>query len=126
RLRHGRNWSRRQWAEARLAQRFSKRAPAEVSLALAQAAAESDQYINRYNIWIQHLIDDSGRRLFPPKLRLLSHWILRGQIKADYVAKESGLERQRMIQRVMERIITQSIPEAVIDNPRVDWNPFTN
>jgi len=126
RLRHGRNWSRRQWAEARLAQRFSKRVPAEVSLALAQAAAESDQYINRYNIWMHHLLDDSGRRLFPPKLRLLSHWNLRDQIKADYVAKENGLERQRMIQRVMERIITQSIPEAVIDNPRVDWNPFTN
>ena len=31
-----------------------------------------------------------------------------------------------MIQKVMERIVDQSIPEAVIDNPRVDWNPFTN
>jgi hypothetical protein len=26
----------------------------------------------------------------------------------------------------MERIVTQSIPQAVIDNPHVDWNPFTN
>src|SRR5581483_3928729 len=126
RLRHGRNWSRRQWAEARLAQRFSKRVPAEVSLALAQAAAESDQYVTRYNIWMHHLVDGHGRRLFPPKLRLLSHWNLRDQIKADYVARENGLQRQRIIQQVMERIVTQTIPQVVIDNPGVDWNPYSN
>ncbi len=126
RLNEGRNWTRRQWAEVRLAQRFSKRVPGEVSLALAQAAAESDQYITRYNIWMHHLLDNSGQRLFPPKLRLLSHWNLRDQIKADYVNKENGLARQRMIQLVMERIVTQTIPRAVIDNPGVDWNPYTN
>jgi hypothetical protein len=26
----------------------------------------------------------------------------------------------------MERIITQTIPRVVVDNPHVDWNPFTN
>jgi hypothetical protein len=26
----------------------------------------------------------------------------------------------------MERIVTQTIPKAVIDNPNVDWNPFAN
>jgi len=31
-----------------------------------------------------------------------------------------------MIQQVMERIITQSIPQVVIENPDVDWNPYTN
>ena len=41
RLEQGPQWSRREWAEVRLAQRFSKRVPGEVSLALAQAAAES-------------------------------------------------------------------------------------
>jgi hypothetical protein len=75
---------------------------------------------------MHHLVDDRGRRLFPPKLRLLSHWNLRDQIKADYAAKENALERQRMIQRVMERIVTQTIPQTVIDNPAVDWNPYTN
>ena len=30
------------------------------------------------------------------------------------------------MQQVMERIVTQTIPEAVVNNPHVDWNPFTN
>ena len=31
-----------------------------------------------------------------------------------------------MIQQVMERIVTQTIPAVVVNNPGVDWNPFTN
>ncbi len=126
RLTQGKHWSRRQWAEARLTQRFSKRIPAEVNLATAKAAAEADNYVIKYNIWLHHVLDREGRRLFPPKMRLLSHWGLRDQIKADYIDKESGLARQRTIQQVMERIITQTIPQVVIDNPHVDWDPFTN
>jgi hypothetical protein len=126
RLTEGEKWSRRQWAEARLAQRFSKRIPAEVNLAIAQASSEADRYIAEYNIWMHHLLDEKGRRLFPAGLRLLSHWNLRDQIKADYSADKDGLAKQRMIQQVMERIVTQSIPEVVVNNPSVDWNPFTN
>jgi hypothetical protein len=126
RLTHGENWSRRQWAETRLAQRFSKRIPAEVNQAISQAAAESARYIAEYNIWMHHLVDDKGNRLFPPKLRLLSHWNLRDEIKADYSDAQNGLAKQRMIQQVMERIVTQTIPAIVVNNPNVDWNPFTN
>src|SRR5262249_6640722 len=73
RIAQGANWTRRQWAEVRLAQRFSKRIPARVHLAIAQAAAEADTYISQYNIWMHHLVGNSGERLFPPGLRLLSH-----------------------------------------------------
>ncbi len=125
RLRDGDRWTRRQWAEVRLAQLFSKRIPAEVNQAVAQAAAESDQYIAEYNIWMHHLVDEKGARLFPPKLRLLSHWNLRDEIKAEY-SDPAALPKQRMIQQVMERIVTQTIPAAVVDNPGVDWNPYTN
>jgi len=71
-------------------------------------------------------VNQSGQRLFPPKLRLLSHWNLRDEIKADYSDSQQGLAKQRMIQLVMEHIITQTIPEVVINNPNVDWNPSTN
>jgi hypothetical protein len=124
RLHNGTRWTRRQWAEARLAQRYSRRVPAEVNLAIAQAVSESEQYISNYNIWMHHLVDDQGRRLFPPGMRLLSHWNLRDQIRADY-AMPDGLPRQRMIARVMEHIVRQSIPKAVVNNPAVDWNPYS-
>ena len=126
RLTEGEHWTRRQWAEARLAQRFSKRIPAEVNLAIAQAAAESETYIAQYNIFMHQLVDDRGQRLFPPGLRLLSHWNLRDEIKADYNDPKNGLAKQRMIQQVMERIITQTIPAAVVNRADLDWNPFTN
>jgi hypothetical protein len=126
RLKDGPSWSRRQWAEVRLAEGFSKRIPADVNLGIAQAEAQAGQYISDYNIWMHHLIDAQGQRLFPPKMRLLSHWNLRDEIKADYTDSSTGQSKQRMIQQVMERIVTQTIPAAVINNPAYDWNPFTN
>ncbi len=126
RINLGPKWTRRQWAETRLAERFSKRIPADVNLAIAQAGSDSANYIAGYNIWMYHLVDDQGQRLFPPKMRLLSHWNLRDEIKADYADTQNGLAKQRMIQQVMERIVTQSIPQVVVDNPHVDWNPVTN
>lgn len=121
----GESWSRRQWAEARLVDRFAKRVPAEVNAALSEARAEADRYIASYNIWMHHLLDAKGQRPFPAKMRLLSHWNLRDEIKAQY-AQGDGLPRQRMVQKVMEAIVTQTIPASVIDNPFADWQLSTN
>jgi len=126
RLTEGQTWTRRQWAEARLAQNFSKRIPADVSLAIGNASAESGKYIAEYNIWMHHLVNDKGERLFPAKMRLLSHWNLRDELKSDYADEKNGLAKQRAIQQVMERIVSQTIPAVVVDNPQVDWNPFAN
>lgn len=125
-IKNGADWTRRQWAETRLAQRFSRRVPAEVNLAISQAGAQADQYISNYNIWMHHLTDNTGSRLFPAKLRLLSHWNLRDEIKASYADGKNGFAKQKMIQQVMERIVTQTIPAAVVNNPGVDWNPYSN
>ena len=126
RLTNGKKWTRREWAEARLAQRFSKRVPARVNLRLAEAGSASDQYIADYNIWMHHLLDDRGERIFPAGLRLLSHWNLRDELKANYGNKVNGIEKQRMILKVMERIVDQTIPGIVVNNPHIDWNPVTN
>lgn len=126
RLSEGPKWSRKQWAEVRLAQDFSMRIPATVNLEVARAASEADSYISQYNIWMYHVLDQNGLSLFPPKLRLLSHWNLRDEIKADYADAQHGAEKQRCIEKVMERIITQTIPAVVVNNPTVDWNPWTN
>jgi hypothetical protein len=127
RLTEGEKWSRREWAEAALALNFSKRVPSEVNLAVGRATGEASQYVATYNIWMHHLLDEKGNRLFPAKMRLLEHWNLRDEIKASYsLDPKTGLPKQRMIQKVMERIVDQTIPEAVVDNPNVDWNPYTN
>jgi hypothetical protein len=122
----GEKWSRRQWAEVRLAERFAKRIPAGVLLEYSKAAAESDQYIADYNIFMGHVFSEDGRKLFPKDMRLLSHWNLRDEIKADYQDAKDGLAKQRTIEKVMQRIVDQSIPKVVINNPNYDWNPFSN
>ncbi len=126
RLEKGPSWSRREWAEARLAERFGKRIPADVSQAVASASADASRYIAGYNLRVHHLLDEKGRRLFPPGKRLLSHWNLRDEIKASYGTGPDALARQRAIAKAMERIVTQTIPQAAIDSSWVDWNPFTN
>ncbi len=127
RLTEGEKWSRREWAEARLAQRFSKRIPSSVNLDIAKASSEGERYISEYNIWMHHLVDDKSERIFPSKLRLLSHWNLRDEIKANYSDKgATALAKQKTIQRVMEHIVNQTIPDVVVDNPGADWNPYTN
>lgn len=126
RLEKGPSWSRQEWAQARLAERFGKRIPADVSQAVASASADASRYIAGYNLRVHHLLDEKGRRLFPQGKRLLSHWNLRDEIKASYGDPKDVLARQRTIAKAMERIVTQTIPSAAIDSPWVDWNPFTN
>ena len=124
-LRDGSNWSPQQWAEARLADRYAKRIPAAVSQQIATAYSAADSYIASYNIWMHHLLDERGERLFPAGQRLITHWNLRDELKAQY-SDPAGLPRQRMIADVMERIVTQTIPADVVDNPHVDWAPRAN
>jgi hypothetical protein len=126
RLTQGERWTRRQWAEARLALQFSRRVPADVNQAISAAGTDAEQYISEYNIYMHHIVDAKGNRLFPAGMRLLSHWNLRDEIKADYADAANGLAKQRTIVQVMERIVTQTIPESVINNPYADWNPFDN
>jgi len=121
----GENWPRKKWAEVRLAEEFIDRVPAEAEQNRTEAYTLSDDYISNYNIYMHNLLDTNGRRLFPEGLKLISHWGLRDELKAQYSNPE-GLPRQRMIRQVMERIITQEIPKVVVNNPDVDWNPYTN
>jgi hypothetical protein len=125
RIRDGASYTRHQWAEVRLTGMVDTRIPGDLARAASAAEAEADQYIAGYNLWMHHVLGEDGKRRFPSGKRLISHWNLRDELKANY-ADADGLPKQRTIARVMERIVTQEIPEAVINNPRLDWNPFTN
>ena len=74
---------------------------------------------------MHHVLGEDGKRRFPQGKHLITHWNLRDELKANY-ADADGLAKQRTIAKVMDRIVTQTIPRAVIDNPRFDWDPFTN
>lgn len=118
-------WNRRDWAYARMGDIYSSRVPARVNQEASRISTASDNYISEYNIVMGNLLDDDGARLFPDNMRLITHWGLRDEIKSNYGLAD-GLPKQQMIHRVMERIIRQDIPQGVINNAEVDWNPFTN
>ncbi|UCE04245.1 MAG: hypothetical protein JSW67_11060 [Candidatus Latescibacterota bacterium] len=124
RLEFGDDWTRRHWAEVRLTGRFEERVPAEAQQAVTAASARADAYIADYNLYLHHWLTPDGRRLFPEGLRLISHWNLRDELKSNY-SEAGGLEKQRMIADVMEKIVRQEIPQVVINNPLVDWTPAT-
>lgn len=125
RLKNANKLTRRDWAVARLTGRFSRRVPADIVAKQAVVAAAADKYIADYNLWMHHILDEKGNRVFPKDKRLISHWNLRDELKAQYANGGDGANRQRTIVRLMERIVTQTIPGAVVDAPWLDYSPFT-
>jgi len=128
----GKDWTRRQWAEARLGDIFTSRVPADVQAGLTQAYANAENYIADYNICMDRLRTEDGRQLFPDGMLLLSHWNLRDELKADYSEPLTNLdghllnEKQEIIYEVMQRIVRQEIPVDVINNAQALWYPYSN
>jgi hypothetical protein len=122
---NGENWSRLQWAYARMGELFTSRVPASLNQQISQTLSDADNYISSYNICMDKLRDDQGRQLFPDDLKLISHWGIRDELKSQYGSAE-GLEKQKMIYQVMLRIINQDIPANVINNAELTWNPYKN
>ncbi|HEX3555916.1 MAG TPA: hypothetical protein VIA62_22085 [Thermoanaerobaculia bacterium] len=127
RLEQGPSWDRETWARSRLMDRFAARVPAVIQQEATQTFTAADQYIAAYNLRLDRLVTGAGERPFPEGLRLISHWGLRDELASHYAdASPAGLAKQRLILRVMERIVRQEIPAAVIDNPGLLWDPETN
>lgn len=121
----GRNWTREQWAMARMGDVFTSRVPASVNAQIAQSYADAENYIADYNIYMGNLRTEDERQLWDKDKILLSHWNLRDELKALY-GKEGGQEKQEMIYQVMQRIVEQSIPVAAINNPDFVWKPYSD
>lgn len=121
----GENWTRKQWAYARLGDIFTSRVPSEYLQKISEVATKADSYISQYNIYVGSLVDDNGQTYFPKDKKLITHWNLRDEIKSLY-GKENALFKQNMLYEVMKHIIYQTIPENVINNPKYQWNPFKN
>ncbi len=121
----GEDWTRKQWAYARMGDIFTSRVPAEVLQNVAEILSKADNYIANYNIFVGYLVDNDGNTYFDKNKKLITHWNLRDELKAQY-ANPEGLKAQQIIYEVMNRIVTQTIPEIVINNGDYTWNPFNN
>lgn len=121
----GAEWTRLEWAYARMGDTYKSRIPASLLQEYSLISSEADAYISDYNIYMGNLRDSRGRKLFPKEMKLISHWGLRDEIKANY-ANPSGFNKQSIIYEVMLRIIRQEIPQQVINNPTYEWAPFRN
>ncbi|WP_348524218.1 hypothetical protein [Parabacteroides sp. PH5-8] len=117
---------RKAWAYARLGDFFTQRVPSSVMQKRAQISSDADMYIAAYNVYMGHLLNTKGKKIFPEDMILLSHWNLRDEIKANYNKGNTGLEKQRTVYQVMKQIINQDIPLEVINSGAYDWNPYTN
>ena len=122
----GQEWSRQEWAYARMGEIFKTRIPGSIYANSAQAMSEAENYIAGYNIMMHCLRNDQGEQLWQDPLALLSHWNLRDELKSNYANVPNGQEKQEMIYQVMLRIIRQEIPESVVNNEDQLWKPYSN
>jgi hypothetical protein len=121
----GEQWSRKEWAYIILGDYIKSRVPADCKQEISKAYTEANMYISDYNIFIGRLLDKHGNILFTENKKLISHWGLRDEIKANY-SDANGLEKQRLIYECMKHIVSQDIPEQVVNNDIYLWNPYTN
>ena len=122
----GKEWTRQEWAYARLGDVFSSRVPGAVMANYSQALSEAENYIAGYNIMMHCLRNEQGEPLWTEPMSLLSHWNLRDELKSNYADVPKAREKQEMIYQVMLRIIRQEIPQCVINSDQLLWCPITN
>ncbi|MFA6360391.1 MAG: hypothetical protein WCX14_06730 [Dysgonamonadaceae bacterium] len=122
----GDNWNRKEWAYARMGDRFISRVPAQLQQHISRTLTNADAYISDYNIYMGQLLNKDGEKLFPQEMKLITHWGLRDELKSNYADTVNGLEKQRMVYKVMQRIVDQTIPQQVINDGAYEWDLENN
>jgi hypothetical protein len=107
--------SRENLAKIALVDTFSYRIPVNLEQKLSDSLIEANNYISNYNIYINNIIDSNENNLFKKELKLISHWGLRDEIQNQY-NYNGGLEKQRLIHNIMNKIIKQELPKEFINN----------
>jgi hypothetical protein len=118
-------WTRGQWAYARMGGSNNTRIPAAVNQKISALMADAHRYVSEYNIYMGSLVDAKMKTYFPADLKLISHWGIRDELKARYADKQ-GLFKQQLIYKVMERIIKQEIPAIMVNSGKCQWDPASN
>ena len=125
-LKSGSKWDTDQWASVRVAQAFGARIPKELSEKARKIGHAASQWVSHFHIPVGTLVDSTGKRWFAEDRALLTHWLVREEIKAQYNNPE-GLPRQRALAGVMARAIDGGVPKSVMDRTsKGDWNSQSN
>ncbi|HMP38012.1 MAG TPA: hypothetical protein PKC43_11265 [Phycisphaerales bacterium] len=129
-LRDGPSWTPQRWAEARIAQAFGPRIPAELNDIARAAGHAAQQWVAGFHVPVGAAIDDRGEPIVDdPRRTLIAHWLVREEIKANYGrtdAPEQALRRQRALAWIMARHVDGSIPRRVMEGGATRWDPASN
>ncbi|MFM7806846.1 MAG: hypothetical protein ACKPEA_02815 [Planctomycetota bacterium] len=126
-LKEGGAWSVDRWAESRLAQSFGPRIPSALSDRARRVGHEASVFVSGFHVPVETLVDASGARWLPAGRKLLAHWLVREEVKANYGDPANGLARQRALMWVMARHIDGTIPASVMDGSNtLDWDSERN
>ncbi|MBI4655288.1 MAG: hypothetical protein HY746_00925 [Elusimicrobia bacterium] len=125
-LENGVKFSRKEWAQARLAKKFMFRIPPEITRKINQAYVKAENYIADYNIYLDKILDCNKSPMFKAGGKLISHWGLRDRIKSLYSNPRENLKKQQIIFKIMERITAQEIPAKFINSVQHSYEPFSN
>jgi len=124
-LAQGPQWNKHQWAAARIGQMFTERIPPDIAEEVARYGKGKGVYFQSYFILMDRVLTPEKKIIFPGGLKLNCHHGLRDNLKGQY-SKSKGLIRQQILYAIMLRIIDQSIPKQVINNPDYFWEPKSN
>lgn len=126
-LSDGGSWSTEDWVEARIAQSFGPRIPKSLSDRARHISHRCNQFVNQFHVPVEALLAD-GTRWLPAGRRLIAHWLVREEVKAQYGEPPVvGLPRQRALMRVMGRHVDGTIPRAVMQGQSTgDWDAEQN
>jgi hypothetical protein len=126
-LKEGGDWNVDRWAESRLAQSFGPRIPTALSERARRVGHEASVFVSGFHVPVEALVDSSGTRWLPAGRKLLAHWLVREEVKANYGDRDHGLARQRALMWVMARHIDGTIPASVMDGSNtLDWDSERN
>lgn len=125
-VQNGKNWTPEEWGFVRLGDIFTSRIQADINQQINNALTAADTYISNYNIPMGKILGDQFVQFWPNDLKLISHWGLRDEIKANYADKQNGLAKQILIFNVMRRIIDQKTPVELFEQNNYRWYPPSN
>lgn len=122
---NGKDWSRKEWAMARIGDKFDYRINIEDVADPLPLPDDLVDYTGKYILSMDHILSPDMEILFPAGTRLNCHHGLRDEVKGLYT-RESPLDRQRIIYQVLMHILDQTIPVCMIGETELFWTPDSN